>query len=154
MKLGGASIDKICFDKIRQILPHGTILELGSGVGTGELSKHYEMYSIEHDKKYMDKYTSTYIHAPIVDGWYDTDVLKRELPGKYDLILIDGPLATVHRDIRNGFLANIKLFNTDVPMIFDDVHRSAEMDMAIEVSELVCRHCAIYEGHDKSFAVV
>lgn len=147
--LGGFSIDKECFDMIRQILPGGTILELGSGEGTGALSEHYKMYSIEHNEKYLNKYNSLYIYAPIVNGWYKIE----RLPSDYDMILVDGPPSTIAPDVRMGFLYNIDLFNYNVPIIFDDVHRQAERRLALLVADKVGRDYREYGGK-KKFAVV
>jgi predicted O-methyltransferase YrrM len=130
---GGWSIDKGLYDLIRKILPDGsTILELGSGWSTGKLAENYTMYSIEHDEEYLDKYKSTYIHAPLKEHkaiknhttttWYDGDVLKEKLKGiKYDMILIDGPPGT-----RSGFIKYITLFDTSAILVFDDSSRSPD----------------------------
>ena len=66
MSFGGWSINEVCFDYIKDILPDGKIiLEFGSGFGTEQLAKHYKMYSIENYKEWIGKYNSTYIYAPI-----------------------------------------------------------------------------------------
>ena len=151
-RLGGWSIDKTCFDYIRKLLPDGgTILELGSGVGTGFLAKHYNMYSIEHDKDFVNKYKSNYVHAPIVTydktdflapsgipgqrGWYDPNIVKPFLDKieKYDLILVDGPIGQVHG--RGGFYKYLHWFNTDVTIMIDDCNRSEEKILLEKVSE-------------------
>ena len=93
-QFGGFAISRELFEFIRQTLPDGsTILELGSGSGTGELCRHYRMYSIEQDKKWLNTYNSTYIHAPLKNRWYDVTILREKLPTipTYDCILIDGP---------------------------------------------------------------
>ena len=126
------SISEDLFNYIRRILPEGrTILELGSGWGTGQLSKFYTVYSIEHDKRWLDKYDSNYIYASIKNRWYDAEILRKELPKKYDLILVDGPTGGIGR---GGFYQNLDLFNTDVVMIFDDVHRQEEYDLMVTVA--------------------
>lgn len=142
-----------CYNAITKLLSGGVILELGSGYGTKILSERYTMYSIEHNDSWLNKYDSTYIHAPIIDGWYDVDVLRNELPIGYDLILIDGPPTTISPQIRTGFLKNISLFNTDAIMVFDDVNRSSERWLTEQVSELVNRKLTIY-GDNKQFAVI
>lgn len=147
--LGGYSISKECYDFIRELLPEGkTILELGSGLGTDLLSKHYTMYSIEDNKAWVNKFKSTYIHVPIKkydnewtapslpgvnNSWFDPNILKQKLTSdvKYDLILVDGPSGFFGR---GGFLKHLDLFNTNVPIIIDDIHRE-EMDLMIAVSE-------------------
>lgn len=146
------SISEELFKYIRNVLPEGsTILELGSGWGTGELAKWYIMYSVENDPKWLNKYNTHYIYAPIVNGWYDTKVLKKELPREYDLLLIDGPLATIGR---SKFFDNIHLFNTNVTMIFDDVNRKPELDLFNKVAEYVKRPTIILSGNGKQFGVI
>jgi len=155
-KLGGWAIQESCYNFIKEILPEGkTILEFGSGIGTDYLSRHYTMYSIENYKEWIDKYDSTYIYAPIKNynsewtspelpgehserqiGWYDPSMLVGKLPEHYDLILIGGPNGMFGR---GGFLKHIDMFNTSVPMVFDDINRHTERALMIKVSEHVGR---------------
>jgi hypothetical protein len=159
---GGWSLDEQVFKFIRKVLPEGgTILELGSGFATGELAKHYTMYSVEHDEEFLDKYDSTYIHAPLKEHkklknhnsteWYDADVLREKLKGvEYDLLLVDGPPST-----RSGFVKYIEMFDTKAIWIFDDAGRS--IDRAV-VNSAACRldaPCVLYSNPEgKKFAVL
>ena len=146
------AISKELFNYIVSVLPEGsTILELGSGWGTSELAKKYTMYSVENDKNWVGKYDSHYIYAPIVNGWYDTNILKQQLPKQYDLLLIDGPLGAIGR---GKFLDNIDLFYTNVPIIIDDVHRIAELDLLNNVAAYLGRQTKIYSGNHKKFGVI
>jgi len=154
MGFGAVSISKNCFELIRSILPDGkTILEFGSGFGTSQLGKHYNMYSVENQPEWFSKYenVSTYINcrskmydddypAPDIPGnkgWYHPDDLFPNLPKKYDLILIDGPGGP--RWGRGGFYKHIQKFNTDLPMVFDDIRREPETILMKRVSEYVGR---------------
>lgn len=163
-KLGGWAIQESCFEFIKQILSEGsTILEFGSGVGTDFLSKHYKMISVENYDEWIGRYNSTYIHAPIAYytesytapelpgeystkqiGWYDIDIIKEKLVDNYDLILIDGPNGKFGR---GGFLKHIDLFNTNVPIIFDDINRAAERQLMIKVSEKIGRKYQELDTH-------
>lgn len=131
-----------------------TILELGSGYKTIDLAKRYKMISIEDDENWLnltDK--ATYIYAPIVDSWYDADILKSKLVGlKYDVILIDGPW--IGNGDRTGFLTNIDLFNTNTIIIFDDTHRPAEKAMCENVSKKLGVKYKEYKTSTKKFAVI
>lgn len=151
-KLGGWAIQESCYNFIKQILPEGKIiLEFGSGLGTDYLSKHYTMYSIENYQEWIGKYKSTYIYAPIKYydnvwqspnlpgddtltqiGWYDPEIVKNNLPPHYDLILVDGPNGSFGR---GGFLKHLEWFNTNVPIIFDDINRESERQLMVKVSE-------------------
>ena len=111
------------------------------------------MYSVEHNTNWVNKYPNvTYIHAPILNylnddpilqefplpnsGWYDIDVIKKEMPEKYDLIIIDGPVgATPHDAGRGGFYKYLDTFNIDIPMIFHDTNRPVEKLLVEKVSE-------------------
>lgn len=149
---GGGSIDKELFDFIRQILPDNkTILEFGSGWGSGELSKYYTVFSVEHDKRWLNKYKTHYIYAPIKNGWYDIEVLKKQLPIDYDLILIDGPPRTIGRE---GFYKNLALFKTNIPIIFDDIHRLKDYQHMINVAQILNREPKIFSTRDKQFGVL
>lgn len=107
-----------------------TLLELGSGEGTHELSKRWEVYSVEHDLNYVGLYDTNYIYAKIVNGWYDPTVLEVMLEGlNYDLLLIDGPPG----HMRKGILNYLDLFNPDVPWIFDDLQRDLDYDVFTKV---------------------
>lgn len=151
-QFGSWSISKKLFDFILQLVPAGgTILELGSGWASGQLSKYYTVYSIEHNLEWMDLYETNYIYAPIVNSWFDPEVLKKELPQSYDLILIDGPPGPIGR---YGFYTYLHLFNTKVPIIFDDTNRAPEMKLLVDVSRRLKRPYQLYREHNKSFAII
>lgn len=163
MSFGGWAIEQECFDYIRQILPEGsTVLELGSGGGTEELSKYYKVISIEQDINYIGKYNSTYIHAPLkqYEGipypWFDVDVLKRELPKHfYDIILVDAPVAGMQRPTaRHGFHYFIDLFNTDnIPIVFDDVNRDGDYENMLITANVLGREFEVHK-YNKWFGVI
>lgn len=150
---GGASVSRMLFDYIRSILPEGaTMLELGSGWTSGEFARYYNLFSIEHNPEWVGKYDSNYIYAPIKKNWFDVDILKAKLPEHYDLILVDGPPGNIGR---YGFFLNIKLFNTNVPLIFDDVNRPAEYKLLIDVAKYLNRPYQIFEDDaKKKFGVI
>jgi hypothetical protein len=136
-KLGGWSIQPEAYSFIIKNLEYGsTILELGSGFGTQVLSEKYKMASIEHNKRFIGKYNSTYIHAPMKGHWYDVNLVRNGLPEKYDMILIDGPVGSESKN-RIGFWENIGLFNTNVLMLFDDTNRAGERHLFEKCLEFV-----------------
>lgn len=149
------SISPELFEKIKEIVPIGsTILELGSGSGTIELCKHYNMISIEHDARFLNLAPSHYILAPITPfrkecavfpedkGWYDREVLRKELPKlKYDAIIVDGPPNLYGR---GGFMKYLDLFNTNVPIFVDDVERTRDRRMIGRVSAKLKRPYTVY----------
>lgn len=150
---GGWSIDKELFDYIRRILPEGkTILELGSGWASGELSKYYTVYSIEHDQAWVGKNNTNYIYAPIKNGWYDIDILRTQLPRQYDLILVDGPPKKIGR---SGFFKHIYLFNTTIPIIFDDINRQDEFELLKNAAIFLQRKFTVFATSSiKQFGVI
>ena len=122
-ELGAGALRWPVFDLIGRTLKRGkTILELGSGVGTSVLTRHWKVFSVEHDERCLRRDPlATYIEAPLVDGWYDPDVLEMCIPNAYDLLIIDGPTGN-----REGILEHLDLFDMTVPVILDDVdHRGA-----------------------------
>ena len=127
-----------------------TILELGSGKGTLRLVENYTVYSIEHSKKWMDRYGSNYIYAPIKNGWYDIEAVKNGIPESYDLIIIDGPPRKVDgvKIGRRPLSNHLDLFDTDVTIIVDDADRGREMKLLIDMKEKLGREYSISKGKD------
>lgn len=133
---GGSGIEKIVFDRICEIIPSGShILELGSGkVSTGAFCTRFNVTSVDDNPEYLGIYPAKYIYAPLVNGWYDPDMIYANIPKDYDLIFIDGPAGTGNR---NGFLHNLALFRLDVPMVFHDTHRQAERELCENVAKVL-----------------
>ena len=102
--LGNVAIDGAIYDYICDILPPGkTILELGSGVGTRFLVERWKVYSIEHNKVWLNLFHDNYIYAPMKNGWYNVNILKEALSDlEYELILVDGPKAHRRTGIVTG----------------------------------------------------
>ncbi len=137
---------------IHNIEFNSTILELGSGSGTKELTKYYTVYSIEQDQKWINyAEDSNYIHAPIKNGWYDSDIVFKNIPSSYSLLLVDGPGGTGNRE---GIKQYWDKFNVDVPIIMDDTHREAELRFAEETAQTLNKKITINPGHQKSFALL
>ena len=62
MGFGDHSITKQTYELIQAILPAGkTILELGSGNGTKELVKYYNVISIEENEKWVNVVPESYM---------------------------------------------------------------------------------------------
>lgn len=153
--LGGWAISKQLFDWLLDALPKKSmILELGSGSGTQQLAKHFRMVSVEHDPDFVGLYASTYIYAPIVNGWYDAaiigDALSR-LSVRYDLLLVDGPPQQFGRA---GILRNLGLFDLTKPTVLDDVHRAPERQLLDELAKRAGRRHKIFSDGAKSFGVL
>jgi|TARA_R110000796_G_scaffold206988_3_gene323323 hypothetical protein len=158
---GKSCITFSLYNEIKKILPEGkTILELGSGWGTSQLAKHYKMISIEDNVEWVNKYDSEYIYAPIKYydnkwtapniphniGWYDPYILQSHLKDKeYDMILLDGPAGWKGAPGRAGFLKHLDLFNTNVPIIVDDVQREQEMILLEQISKTLNRPYTLQE---------
>lgn len=150
---GGWAISKELFDWILENIPTGsTILELGSGNGTKELVKFYNVYSVEHDIRWVDLVPkSNYIHAPLVDGWYDIEVLKEKLPISYDLLLIDGPIG----ENRVNIMRYYDMFNKNVPIIIDDTNRENDKNMSLFLLEKFNKQFTFtVECGDKKFTII
>jgi len=154
-QFGGWAISKQLFDWLLEALPEkSTLLELGSGSGTEQLARHFRMISVEHDPDFVGRHDSTYIHAPIVNGWYDpviiADALAR-LSIPYDLLLIDGPPQGIGRA---GILRHLALFDLTKPLVLDDVHRAPERQLLDELAKRAGRRHKIFSDGAKSFGVL
>lgn len=151
-QFGGMAISQELYHYLCAVLPEGsTILELGSGYGTSQLAKRFVMYSVEHNADWVNRYNSTYIHAPIENSWYSVDAIKRGLPKHYDLILIDGPPRRIGR---RGFFKNLEIFNVNVPLVFDDIHDPNEFQDMIDVAKKLERDCYQYVCKNKKWGVI
>ena len=76
-------------------------------------------------------------HSPLQKGWFDHILLSEKIKDlKYDLILVDGPNGAIGR---GGFLKYLNIFNTDLPVIFDDINRESEMQLMVKISEKLNR---------------
>jgi len=148
--LNGHSIAEETFNWIIKNVPKGnTILELGSGKGTIELSKNYKVFSIEHDKRWINVCkNNTYIHAPLkkyeLYTWYNIEMIKKNLPKHYDFLLIDGPPG--YTCGRKGLLYNIHLFKPDVTFLFDDVHRKNDLDNMKDIATKLNRKYEVFRA--------
>ena len=125
---GGSGIDEEVYSWIVENLPSGkTILEIGAGnVSTRYLASKYIVYSVEHLAKFCGKWHNRYIHAKLVDGWYDVEYLKASLPKSYNLILVDGPIGS---ESRMGFFHNRSLFDLTATIVVHDTNRCAEKNL-------------------------
>jgi hypothetical protein len=146
-EFGGSGITEELFDWIVKTIPLGkTMIELGAGyVSTKFLSGKYKLYSVENNAKYLNVYPSTYIYAPIdtATGWYYRKALEEELPKEYDCLLVDGPAGEGNRW---GFLHNLDLFRSDVPIVVDDTWRGAEKEMLLKIAEKTNRKYELFQN--------
>lgn len=150
-KYGGMSLDKMCVQRIFNSLPKGsTILELGSGWCTGELSKKYTMVSVENNIDYLNKYDSDYIHAPIKEKWYDLE----EIDFDFDCLLIDGPH---HRQgNRKKILDNLSKFGdlSEKMIVVDDTDRKDGRIIFEKLLEKTGKKGKTFQGETKEFGVI
>lgn len=150
--LDGWAISLEAFQWIRENIKEGsTILELGSGTGTFELTKLYKVYSVEHLEKWVGLCKDTnYIYSPLVNGWYNREILKEKLPKKYDLLLVDGPI----KQDRLNFFKNSDLFNKNIPILFDDTQRENLYQLVEEFSKKEGKEILNFDSKDKKFSVL
>jgi hypothetical protein len=158
--LDGWVIPREAFEWIYKNLPHGsTILELGSGHGTKELVKYYNVYSIEQEKKWVDLVPeSNYIYAPLKSYenvnphsccWYDDSCIL-ELPEEYDLIIIDEPVG----NNRGNFIHFMSHFKKDVPYVIDDTNRDGDKKMALKIAEVLNKEIIEIKGWKKEMIIL
>jgi hypothetical protein len=129
-----------------------TILEFGSGYGTIELTKFWNVYSVEQNKGFVGLAPdSNYTHAPIVNGWYDVNLVFDNIPKEYDLLIVDGPAGTGNRE---GIESYWDRLNLNVPILMDDTHRIKELTFAQTTSKKLNKELTIIPGHQKSFGLL
>ena len=146
--LGDWAIGQNLYEWILSNIKKGSkVLELGSGSGTHEIGKLYDVHCIEHSDKWVNKYDNlTYYYAPIKDGWYDKDSIKN-IPKDYDLLIFDGPPGNIGR---TKVLENLHMFNLNVPIIIDDTHRDVEKNIAKELINKTGKKFVVIKEHNKS----
>jgi hypothetical protein len=151
-KLSSWSISEELIDWLVDNIPKkSTILELGSGFGTFYLTEHYNVYSVENDPNWVNKDPkSNYIYAPLVEGWYDVEILKKNLPKEYDVLIIDGPI----REKRIGVMNNLNLFNFNCIVIVDDTHREIDKLICDEISKIYNKKITEYSTKNKKFSIL
>ena len=147
---GKSAISQRVVTEFRKVLPEGkTILELGSGWGTGQLKRYWNIWSVEDQDEWAGKYHDQFFHIPLKEHapipghggtvWYDPDLLRESISSlQYDLLFIDGP-----HDNRAGFIKYFDLFDHTVPMFFDDVSREPGLKILQAASELLDREYTI-----------
>lgn len=162
---GGSGIEQCTFKYISENIPVGsTMLEIGAGlVSTKVFSEIYNLFTVEQNKDYLNNFNATYIYAPIKNDWYDVDVLKKELPKKYDVVFVDGP-AEVHDKtknvigIRKNLLKYLELFDLSCIWIFHDSNRENEKFLIEEFAKLTGKLATFHKCCDGDscdyFAVV
>ncbi|HCX21795.1 MAG TPA: hypothetical protein DHN29_07760 [Cytophagales bacterium] len=109
------------------------ILEFGSGLGTIELTKKYQVTSVESKSQWLYlAEDSTYIYAPLVNDWYDWDALELLTDQTFDLILIDGPFDLEKRiGVFDWFQNNPKVFSEAILVLDDNAY-----DLTFEMMQL------------------
>jgi hypothetical protein len=143
---GSGSLSRGLFKFIVRHVPWGsTVLELGSGPATAELSLFFRMHSIEHSSAWLNRYNSCYIHAPLTNAWYDVHALKR---GISDLtpaaIIVDGPLTD---EGYRGFCEHLQLFDVSGFIFFDDIQLAGQKhQFAALIARLAKRRHKIIES--------
>ena len=152
------SITKECFDKIVEILPFNkTILEIGSGNATRVLSNFYNMISIESNPAWLNKYNSKYLYVPVEETiseefgktkWLDSDILQKKINNlNYDLLIVDSG------GDRVAIYDNMHLFNTEIPIIFDDTMNEGYLKCATLISEKYNYNITTFQCKRNKFCV-
>lgn len=144
---GGSGIEKSLFDFVKsQIKKEDTIIEFGSGYcSTKAFASLCTLYSIDDNKGYQNIFDNVnYIHAPIINGWYDSEIIIKNIPSQYSLIFVDGPAGSGNR---NGILNNLHIFK-DVPFIVHDTYRAEEERLAKNIASKLNKTCKFYNDKD------
>lgn len=138
---------------IKHIEDGSNMLEFGSGQGTNRFTNHFNVTSIEHDGKFVGlAKDSNYIHAPIVNGWYDIEKVSQLKGKEFDVILVDGPTGVIGR---SGFIKNIDLFKLDTIIVMDDLNRAAELSIFNQTVKLLGNpRTEIFTGTDRKFGII
>ena len=151
--LNGYAIGKNLFTwLVSHLKKDSTILEFGSGTGSHEMGKLFNVYSIEQNREWVNKYDNvSYIYAPIdpSTNFYESSFLPL-VPDQYDVVILDGPAGFG----REGVLNYIKDLNTNVPWVIDDCHRFAELNFATQLASHLNKKILHIPEHDKASIIL
>lgn len=136
----------------------GVVVELGSGHGSAPLAaalpEGCRLVSVEHDERFIALVPGlSYIHAPIVDGWYDAARVRASLPPPAEIaaVVIDGPPRAIGRA---GVLCHLERLG-DGPIVVDDAHRPADLEIAREIARRRGVELTVHDGGGgRAFATV
>ena len=139
------------------IKENAAILEFGSGDGSQRLSKRYNLWSVEHDREWIGKTQSNYVHAEIVSnpwseklgeaGWYDPAFLDA-IPGSVELIIIDGPVGTIGR---GGILHVLERLPKFQYLLVDDTDRKEVRALSEKICEMLQLKITRIETNQRKF---
>jgi len=167
--LSGWAISSEIIDFLRKNLKkNDTILEFGSGSGSKEIGKYFNLWSIEHNKDFLYENTLQNFYAPIKKRkiicptqkkviaeykWYNEKVVLKVMKKiDYNCLLVDGPPGCIGRE---GFYYNLENFDTNCMIIIDDVNRKEENNLLFRVSKKLNCEYTVYHCRDgKSFGVI
>jgi hypothetical protein len=80
-------------------------------------------------------------------NWLDVDILKSSLDGKkYDLLIVDAGFDRV------GIYENLYLFNTNIPIIFDDTMDQTYLKCANLTANKLNKICTTYHCKVNKYA--
>ena len=129
-----------------------TIFELGSGKGTEILSSRYNMVSVESNDQWLNTCDrATYINAPIINHWFDANVIARDKPGEYSLLIVDAPR------VRSKVLEHLSLFRSEITWLIDDAESVDVRLMIACISQLQGRCVQFFDSGSrlfKTFAII
>jgi hypothetical protein len=135
------------------------ILEFGSGLSSRELSKAYNVTSIEHNPEFINLYHQQYIYSKLQKKdlhYREEDCLKALSMRDYNVILIDGPPAyrRNNKKSRLGFQKYINKISKNSIIIFDDVHRFWDCINLLKTYLKLKREVLVIEDGKKRIAVL
>lgn len=126
---GKGMITQNLFDVVNRLFPpkeYPRFLENGSGVGTKAwVGAGYAVTSVEHAEKWLSSVNgSNYIHAPLVDEYYDRQIVKDVIGCEvFDIWLLDGPPGNLsNRVVICDVIEDSTFFEPRI-FIVDDCHR-------------------------------
>ncbi len=137
---------------IEHVEPGSVVVEFGSGHGSETLSKHFDLYSFEHDEAWLGVTSSTYIHAPIKEnqyateegekGWYDLEIVRQNWPKDPLCVIVDGPPGFIGR---TGILSMLEELASVYMILVDDIDREAELQLLHTLSTQLDRIQTTYD---------
>jgi len=143
---GASGICRETFEFILSKIPLGsTVVETGSGyVSTRIIGEFYDLYSIEDKEQFANLYNAKYIVAPLIDGWYDWEIVEPQLPESCALCFVDGPTGSGNRW---KIIERLQRINA-ATYIVHDTDRPEELKLAEAIAKATGKQMEVHTEGD------
>lgn len=134
------SVERSLYEAIqREVDPTDRTLEFGCGLSTFAFAASRDHTVVENRPEFCGLFKKT-MHSPLIDGWYS------RIPGvKFDVVLVDGPSLEDGGCRARGLDSILECCDERSVIFIDDVHREAELGLALALASRLDLPIAFYD---------